>query len=145
MILKHGDLSPACFPHPERDPAMSGFSCCFRLADVGTFLDDVPAAGIPEQATGRPRARRPTREARDSVVGAPIDPDGSPIRLIETEDQARIRCCRRDRAVPQPEARAMRRMPHRRLPCVRSVSSAVHDTVNAGADDECPENARGCA
>ncbi|VWD20575.1 bleomycin resistance protein [Burkholderia lata] len=63
MILKRGDPLLEFFPHPELDPATSGFSCCFRLADVDTFFDDVLAAGIPEQATGWPRAHRPAREA----------------------------------------------------------------------------------
>ncbi|VWM18287.1 bleomycin resistance protein [Burkholderia lata] len=86
MILKRGDLLLEFFPHPELDPATNWFSCCFRLADVGTFFDDVLAAGIPEQATGWPRAHRPTREAWGGTVGALIDPDGSLIRLIQTED-----------------------------------------------------------
>jgi len=89
MILKRGDLLLEFFPHPELDPAASWFSCCFRLADVGAFFDDMLAAGIPEQRTGWPRAHRPTREAWGGTVGALIDPDGSLIRLIQTEDQAR--------------------------------------------------------
>jgi len=86
MIVKRGDLLLEFFPHPELDPATSGFSCCFRLANVGTFFDDVLAAGIPEQATGWARAHRPTRDAWGGTVGALIDPDGSLIRLIQTED-----------------------------------------------------------
>lgn len=61
-------------------------SGCLRLADVGAFFDEVVAAGIPEQATGWPRAHRPKREAWGGIVGALIDPDGSLIRLIQTDD-----------------------------------------------------------
>lgn len=86
MILKRGDLLREFFPHPELDPATSWFGCCFRLADAGAFFDDVLAAGIPEQATGWPRAHPPTREAWGGTIGALIDPDGSLIRLIQTED-----------------------------------------------------------
>ncbi len=74
MILKRGNLLLECFPHPELDPATSGFNCGFRFENVGTFFDDVPAAGIPEQAAGWPRAPRPTRDARGGTVATPIDP-----------------------------------------------------------------------
>ncbi|WP_396333494.1 bleomycin resistance protein [Burkholderia anthina] len=86
MILKRDGLLLEFFPHPELDPAASWFSCCLRLADVGAFFDEVVAAGIPEQATGWPRAHRPKREAWGGIVGALIDPDGSLIRLIQTDD-----------------------------------------------------------
>ena len=86
MILKRDGLLLEFFPHPGLDPATSWFSCCFRLADVGAFFDEVLAAGIPEQATGWPRAHRPKREAWGGTVGALIDPDGSLIRLIQTND-----------------------------------------------------------
>jgi catechol 2,3-dioxygenase-like lactoylglutathione lyase family enzyme len=86
MILRRRDLLLEFFPHPALDPATSWFSCCFRLADVGTFFDEVLAAGIPEQSTGRPRAHRPKREAWGGLAGALIDPDGSLIRLIQTND-----------------------------------------------------------
>ncbi len=86
MILKRDGLLLEFFPHPELDPAASWFSCCFRLADVDAFFDEVVAAGIPEQATGWPRAHRPKREAWGGIVGALIDPDGSLIRLIQTDD-----------------------------------------------------------
>lgn len=86
MILRRGDLLLEFFPHPGLDPATSWFSCCFRLADVSAFFDEVLAAGIPEQTTGWPRAHRPTREGWGGTVGALIDPDGSLIRLIQTED-----------------------------------------------------------
>ncbi|MCA8094123.1 bleomycin resistance protein [Burkholderia anthina] len=86
MILKRDGLLLEFFPHPDLDPATSWFSCCFRLADVGAFFDEVLAAGIAEQATGWPRAHRPKREAWGGTVGALIDPDGSLIRLIQTND-----------------------------------------------------------
>ncbi|QTD94833.1 bleomycin resistance protein [Burkholderia anthina] len=86
MILKRDGLLLEFFPHPGLDPATSWFSCCFRLADVGAFFEEVLAAGIPEQATGWPRAHRPKREAWGGTVGALIDPDGSLIRLIQTND-----------------------------------------------------------
>lgn len=86
MILRRGDLLLEFFPHPGLDPATSWFSCCFRLADVGAFFGEVLAAGIPEQTTGWPRAHRPKREAWGGTVGALIDPDGSLIRLIQTND-----------------------------------------------------------
>jgi len=86
MILRRGDLLLEFFPHPGLDPATSWFSCCFRLADVGAFFDEVLAAGIPEQTTGWPRAHRPKREAWGGILGALIDPDGSLIRLIQTQD-----------------------------------------------------------
>ncbi|RQR74413.1 MULTISPECIES: bleomycin resistance protein [unclassified Burkholderia] len=86
MILRRGDLLLEFFLHPGPDPATSWFSCCFRLADVGAFFDEVLAAGIPEQTTGWPRVHRPKREAWGGTVGALIDPDGSLIRLIQTDD-----------------------------------------------------------
>ncbi|RQS33486.1 bleomycin resistance protein [Burkholderia sp. Bp8990] len=86
MILRRGDLLLEFFLHPGLDPATSWFSCCFRLGNVGAFFDAVLAAGIPEQTTGWPRVHRPKREAWGGTVGALIDPDGSLIRLIQTDD-----------------------------------------------------------
>lgn len=86
MILGRGDRLPESFPHPGLDPATSGFSRCFRRADVGAFFDAVRAAGIPEQTTGWPRAHQPKREARGGLVGALVAPNGALIRLIQTED-----------------------------------------------------------
>ncbi|HHY6931003.1 bleomycin resistance protein [Burkholderia ambifaria] len=86
MILRRGDVLLEFFPHPDLDPATSWFSCCFRLADVAAFFDELLAAGIPEQTTGWPRAHRPKREPWGGTRGALIDLDGSLIRLIQTDD-----------------------------------------------------------
>ncbi|WP_243771851.1 bleomycin resistance protein [Burkholderia sp. D-99] len=56
-ILKRGDLLPDYFSHSELDTATSGFHYGFRLANVGTFFNDMLAADNSEQTTGRPRAR----------------------------------------------------------------------------------------
>ena len=86
MIVKRGDLTLEFFPHPSLDPAESWFSCCLRLDDVGAFFEGMLSAGVPEQATGWPRAHRPKREAWGGTVGALIDPDGTLLRLVQSPD-----------------------------------------------------------
>lgn len=86
MILERGDLTIEFFPYPDLDPASSSFGCCFRMGDVGAFFDIVLAAGVPEQATGWPRAHRPRREPWGGLVGALIDPDGTLVRLVQEPD-----------------------------------------------------------
>lgn len=83
MILERGDLTLEFFPHPELDPATSWFSCCFGLDDVEAYFSLVLAAGVPEAATGWPRAHRPKKEPWGGLVGALIDSDGTLIRLIQ--------------------------------------------------------------
>jgi hypothetical protein len=85
MIMERGALTLEFFPHPELDPATSWFSCCFRMKDVEGFFAAIIQAGIVEAEAGFPRAHRPKREAWGGIVGALIDPDGSLIRLIETQ------------------------------------------------------------
>lgn len=86
MILKRGGLTPEFFPFPDRDPAQSSFSCCFRMDDVGDFFEAIILAGVPESTIGWPRAHQPRREAWGGLVGALIDPDGSLIRLVQAPD-----------------------------------------------------------
>jgi len=86
MIVKRGDLILEFFPHPGLNPAESWFSCCLRLDDIGNFFDAVLSAGVPEQATGWPRAHRPKQEAWGGIVGALIDPDGTLLRLVQSPD-----------------------------------------------------------
>lgn len=88
MILERGPLLLEFFPHPDLDPATSWFSCCFRLDDVDAFFQTILDAGVPEAATGWPRAHRPRREDWGGRVGALIDLDGSLIRLIRVPDIA---------------------------------------------------------
>ncbi|KAK7192321.1 hypothetical protein DPSP01_004913 [Paraphaeosphaeria sporulosa] len=85
MILKRGGLVLEFFPHPELDPATSWFSCCFRMDDVGAFFEEIVRAGVPVQTTGFPRTHRPKQEESGMTIGALIDPDGSLIRLIQTQ------------------------------------------------------------
>jgi catechol 2,3-dioxygenase-like lactoylglutathione lyase family enzyme len=86
MILERGDLLVEFFPDPELDPATSSFGSCFRMQNVSEFFEAVLASGVPERATGWPRAQRPKREAWGGLVGAVIDPDGSLIRLVQAPD-----------------------------------------------------------
>jgi catechol 2,3-dioxygenase-like lactoylglutathione lyase family enzyme len=86
MILKRGDLLVEFFAHPDFDANSSAFGSCFRLQDVAAFYKEVLAAGVPEQAHGRPRAVPPKREDWGGLVGAVIDPDGSLLRLVQADD-----------------------------------------------------------
>ena len=86
MIMKRGDLLVEFFRHPDFDPDTSAFGSCFRMKDVTSFYREVLAAGVPEQASGRPSAHPPKREAWGGLVGAVIDPDGSLLRLVQTPD-----------------------------------------------------------
>jgi catechol 2,3-dioxygenase-like lactoylglutathione lyase family enzyme len=86
MILRRGDLLVEFFLHPDFDPNASAFGSCFRLQDVAAFYQEVLAAGVPEQASGRPSAHPPKREHWGGLVGAVIDPDGSLLRLVQAPD-----------------------------------------------------------
>lgn len=44
MILRRGGFQLEFFPYPDLEPAESSFSCCLRMADVGTFADEIAAA-----------------------------------------------------------------------------------------------------
>lgn len=83
MILVRGDLTLEFFPHPELDPATSGFSCCLRLDDVTGFFDECLAARIPEATQGWPRIHRPVLEDSGLRIGALVDPDCTLLRLIQ--------------------------------------------------------------
>lgn len=85
MILHRGDMQLEFFPYPDLDPASSSFGCCFRMADVGAFADEVVAAGIPEASTGCPRLHRPKREHWGGLVGYLADPDGTLLRLVQVD------------------------------------------------------------
>ncbi|MCA7931811.1 hypothetical protein [Burkholderia cepacia] len=50
--IEHRDPLPEFHPHRKFNAATSWFSRRFRLANFRTLLDDVLAAGIPEQTTG---------------------------------------------------------------------------------------------
>lgn len=86
MILKRGDLIVEFFSDPGMDPAKSSFGSCFRMSDIAAFFEIVLSAGVPEQATGWPRAHRPKREAWGGLVGAILDPDANLIRLVQVPD-----------------------------------------------------------
>ncbi|MGZ2411982.1 catechol 2,3-dioxygenase-like lactoylglutathione lyase family enzyme [Sphingomonas sp. F9_3S_D5_B_2] len=86
MIMKRGDLLVEFFHHPDFDPSTSAFGSCFRLQDVTAFYQEVLAAGVSEQASGRPSAHPPKRENWGGLVGAVIDPDGSLLRLVQAPD-----------------------------------------------------------
>ncbi len=83
MILERGGVTVEFFPYPDLDPATSSFGCCFRMDDVGGFVAEILAAGVPERTTGWPRTHRPRQEAWGGIVGALIDPDGSLVRLVQ--------------------------------------------------------------
>ena len=83
MILERGGLILEFFPHPDLDPATSGFSCCLRLDDVDAFYAVCLATGLPETHRGWPRLHPPKVEPWGGRVGALIDPDCTLLRLIQ--------------------------------------------------------------
>lgn len=83
MILERDGMTVEFFHHPELDPATSWFSCCFRMADVGSFFSAIVSAGVPETSVGWPRTHRPNREDWGGLVGALVDPNGTLIRLVQ--------------------------------------------------------------
>lgn len=83
MILKRGGLTLEFFPHPDLDPRESWFSCCLRLDDLAAFYATCTAARIPEQSWGHPRLHPPRQEESGLTIAAPIDPDGTLVRLIQ--------------------------------------------------------------
>lgn len=83
MILTRGGLTLEFFPHPELDPATSGFSCCLRLDNVDAFFTRCQAAGLPESTRGWPRIHQPRVEESGMRIGALIDLDCNLLRLVE--------------------------------------------------------------
>lgn len=81
LILTRGDLVLEFFPDPGLDPASSSFGSRLRLDDVDAFYRVCLDAGLPEATSGFPRLHPPRQEG-DLRIGAPLDPDGSLLRLI---------------------------------------------------------------
>lgn len=85
MILKRGSVALEFFPHPELNPAESWFSCCLRLDDLSAFYKICLDAGVSETCRGQPRLQPPKAEDSGLIIAALIDPDGTLLRLIQSE------------------------------------------------------------
>lgn len=83
LIMRRGDVVLEFFPHPDVDPATSGFSCCIRVADVDELYAACVAAGLPEKTIGWPRVHPVEPQPWGMRMGALIDEDGTLLRLIE--------------------------------------------------------------
>ncbi len=84
MILERGALTLEFFPYADLDPYQSSFGACLRLDDVDGFYAVCTAAAIPEQERDFPRLHAVKQVHWGGRVGALIDPDGSLLRLIQT-------------------------------------------------------------
>lgn len=71
------------FPHPDRAAGESWLSCCLRLDDLDGFHAAARAAGLWHQPRGWPRMGEPSIEKSGIRIAYLIDPNGSPIRLIQ--------------------------------------------------------------
>lgn len=83
MILSRGTVVLEFFPHPEVDPASSGFGCCLRLDDAEDFLRVCRAAGLPETTRGWPRIHALRLEPSGLRIGALVDLDGTLLRVVQ--------------------------------------------------------------
>lgn len=86
MILARGQAVLEFFPHPDVDPATSGFSCCLRMDDAEAFLQVCRAAGLPETTSGWPRVHPLALEASGLRIGYVVDLDGSLLRVVQNPD-----------------------------------------------------------
>ena len=88
MILDRGGLKLEFFPFPELDPLASAFGSCLRIDDLASFYAGAREAGIPEVRTGQPRLTPPRKEASGLTIAYLVDPDGTLLRLIQSEATA---------------------------------------------------------
>lgn len=83
LILRRGELQLEFFPLPGLVPEESSFMCSVRVDDVDDLYRRIAAAGVPEQAAGRPRLHPVRRQPWGQRAGFLIDPDGTQLHLIE--------------------------------------------------------------
>lgn len=82
LILSRGSMMLEFFLHAELDPATSWFSCCLRIDDLDTLIDQILSAGVAEASEGWPRLHRPKIEPSGERIGYLVDEDGTLLRLI---------------------------------------------------------------
>jgi len=85
MILSRGSAMLEFFPYPDLDPYQSAFSCCLRLDDLPAMMRQVEASGVPDARRGIPRYHPPRLEESGLTIAYLIDPDGTLLRLIQTD------------------------------------------------------------
>lgn len=83
LILRRGELQLEFFLFPALMPEESSFMCTVRVDDVDELYRQIHAAGIVEQAAGRPRLLPVALQPWGQRAGFLVDPDGTQLHLVE--------------------------------------------------------------
>ncbi len=86
LIVERGDAELEFFPHPEVDPASSGFMCSLRVDRLDELYAAIAASGVAEGSVGHPRLHPVVMQPWGQRVGYLVDLDGTQINLIENAD-----------------------------------------------------------
>jgi catechol 2,3-dioxygenase-like lactoylglutathione lyase family enzyme len=83
LILQRGGVQLEFFPWPDLDPKQNSHSCCIRLDDLESLVEQATNAGVPNARTGIPRIVPPSRDISGLTIAYLVDPDGTLLRLVQ--------------------------------------------------------------